>query len=151
MTIATHQIGDFLKDPARKPDWAQLTRLAGDHAAILFEELRRRIGMIDGLVEELVYEGPDLGWRPRYRLGEATLFSVTIRPGVLEVALPLDAALRERVLKSPRVARFIKQVIESGQAEGDAMGLAMRLATLAQVRAFARVVLLKSRSADLAR
>ena len=50
---------DQLRDAAHKPDWARFTRLAGDHAAILFEDLRRRVSRIDGLREELFYHAPE--------------------------------------------------------------------------------------------
>jgi hypothetical protein len=150
MTIATHQIGDFLKDPACRPDWAQLTRLAGDRAAILFEELRRRVGVIDGLIEELVYEGPELGWTPHYRCGEASLLSAIIRPGVLAAVATLDRRQRERALGSSRIARGIKQRIRSAPVEGEATHLRVPLSNLEDVRAFASLALLKSKPANLA-
>jgi hypothetical protein len=160
MTIATVQLGDFLKDQTRKPDWAQLTRLAGDRVAILFEELRRRVGAIDGLVEELFYYGPqeasgtdqvNWGWAPRYRVGETTLFSVTIRPADLEAGITLDGVLRERLLESQRVARGIKEAIRGAPVDGDTTRLRVRLSRLAEVRALASVVLMKSKSASFTR
>lgn len=160
MTIATVQRGDFLKDQTRKPDWAQLTRLAGDRAAILFEELRRRVGAIDGLVEDLFYYGPEKasgteqvywGWAPRYRVGETTLFSVAIRPAVLEAAVTLNGALRERLLESRKVARGIKEAIRGAPVGGDTTRLRVRPSSLAEVRAVASVVLMKSKSASFTR
>jgi hypothetical protein len=150
MTIATHQIGDFLKDPKRRPDWAQLTRLAGDRASILFEELRRRVSVIDGLIEELVYQGPELGWTPHYRCGEASLFSVIIRPGVLEAVVTLDGREREGALESPRIARGIKQRIRSAPIRAEAIHLRVPLAKVEDVRAFASLVLRKTQKSKSA-
>src|SRR5579863_1397157 len=146
MGIPTYQVGAFLRDPARRPDWAQLTRLAGDRAAIRFEALRRAISGIDGLVEELCYDGPDRGWVPRYRVGAIVLASVRISPGALEAAIELDGALRERVLESPRIAGSIKQAILAAPVAGGAIQLRLRLSSLAQVRALARVMLEKSKA-----
>ncbi|HEV2492248.1 MAG TPA: hypothetical protein VG204_04160 [Terriglobia bacterium] len=150
MTIATCQIGDFLKDPTRQPDWAQLTRLGGDRAAILFEELRRRVSVIDGLVEELVYQGPELGWTPHYRCGETGLFIVLIRPGALEAVAMLDRPQRERALGSSRVAHRMKQRIESAPLEGEEAHLRVPLARVEDVRAFASLMLLKSQKSKSA-
>ncbi|HKS94936.1 MAG TPA: hypothetical protein VJV74_02260 [Terriglobia bacterium] len=144
MTIATHQIGDFLKDPKRQPDWAQLTRLGGDRVALLFEELRRRVSVIDGLVEELIYQGPEPGWTPRYRCGETSLFSVIVRPGTLEAVATLDRHERQRALGSTRVTRKMKQRIRDAPVEAEPANLKMPLAKLEDIRAFARLMVLKS-------
>jgi len=144
MTIATYQIGDFLRDPRRQPDWAQLTRLAGDRSAILFEELRQRVSVIDGLVEELIYQGSDVGWTPHYRCAATSLFSVLIRPGVLEAVIRLDRRERERALESTRVAHRIKQQIRSAPVENEVTHLHVPLAKVEDLRAFASLAVLKS-------
>ena len=78
--------------------WAQLTRLAGDRAAILFEDLRRRVGTIAGLVEELHYDSVAQCWTPRYRLGEEVLFTAHILPAALEATVTLGAGERISLL-----------------------------------------------------
>lgn len=151
MTIATYQIGDFLRDPQRPPEWAQLTRLAGDRAAILFEELRRRASAIDGLVEELIYQGPDVGWTPHYRCAATSLFSVLIRPGVLEAVVTLDCRKRERALASNRIARRIKQQIRNAPVENELTRLRVPLAKVEDIRAFASLAVLKSQESHSAK
>ena len=151
MGIPTHQVGDFLRDPNRQPDWAQLTRLGGDRAALLFEEFRRGLAAIDGLVEELFYDGSERGWTPRYRVGVRVLASVAIRPGALEAAVELERALAERLLASARTAKSLKEAIRLAPVSGGAIRLRVRLSTAAEVRALARVVRMKSKSAVLRR
>jgi hypothetical protein len=36
--------------------WAQLTRLAGERAALIIEDLRRRVDATEGLIEELYHD-----------------------------------------------------------------------------------------------
>lgn len=126
-----------------QPQWAQLTRLAGDRAATLFEELRQRVSRIGGLAEELHYE-PQSGWEPRYLMGGLKLFSVSIRPGLLEVTLPLDETLRQRLLAAPRVRAEIKKALE--KIENPASELTLPLSDRAAVRAFSKLVLIRGKS-----
>ncbi len=129
-----------------KPQWAQLTRLAGDRAAILFEDLRRRASKIAGLQEELHYFGPGEGWAPHYRIGEETLFIVRIRPALLEATVPLDESLRQKLLASPKVAAGIKEAIRSAPVGDPAPEIKLQLSNASTVRAFANVVRIKSKS-----
>ena len=145
---------DQLRDAAHKPDWARFTRLAGDRAAILFEDLRRRVSRIDGLREELFYDAPeraehngaDWGWAPCYCIGPATLFSVFIRPGTLEGVMTLESPLRERLLGSARIAARIKEVIRSAPSATDVVTLRLPLRNSSDVRSFANLVILKSKA-----
>jgi len=132
------------RDPHAKPRWAELTRLAGDRAAILFEDLRRRLAGIDGLQEELFYAGPDDGWLPRYKAGEQVLFSAHILPGALEASIELEAPLRDRALASPRVAAGIKEALRRAALAPEG-NVRLRLSSASLVRSFARLVLMKSR------
>ncbi len=146
-----------LRDAAHKPDWARFTRLAGDHAAILFEDLRRRVSRIDGLREELFYHAPegertdprsrtDWGWAPRYCIGQATLFGVFIRPGALEGVMTLESPLCERLLGSARIAARIKEAIQSAPSEAGVVTLRLPLRNVSDVRSFANLVILKSKA-----
>ncbi len=92
-------------DPNVKPDWAQLTRLGGDRVAILFEELRRRIGAIDGLIEDLHFASQDEGWVPRYSLDGVTIAHAHIGPGSLEVTLCLAGKVEVEEKIRGRAAR----------------------------------------------
>ena len=148
---------DQLRDAAHKPDWARFTRLAGDHAAILFEDLRRRVSRIDGLREELFYHAPegertdprsrtDWGWAPRYCIGQATLFGVFIRPGALEGVMTLESPLCERLLGSARIAARIKEAIQSAPSEAGVVTLRLPLRNVSDVRSFANLVIVKSKA-----
>jgi hypothetical protein len=127
-------------DPDRRPDWAQLTRLGGDRAAILFEQLRAQVADIGGLVEGLHYGGPELGWTPRYMLGATTLFTAHIFPGRLEASIDLDVAACEKILASPQTGAGLKAALRQAQRAGKSTTVRMPISTLADVRAFAREV-----------
>ncbi len=134
------------RDPQARPEWGQLTRLAGDRAAILFEDLRSQLGRIDGLQEDLRYTGPGQGWAPRYRLQENTLCTVWVLPGILEAAVELAKPLGEKLLASPRVATAIKEAIRTGGADNGSACARLRLSNRADVRAFANLIQIKSKS-----
>lgn len=139
----------LLRNPFRehrsKPEWAQLTRLAGDAASILFEDLRKRVSAIDGLQEELSYFGPEWGWAPRYRVGTITLFIVYILPGQLEGFLALESSIREKLLASPRVAAGIKEAIRNALLHNETSWARVLLSSRSAVRSFARAVLVQSK------
>ena len=125
--------------------WAQLTRLAGDRAAILFEDLRRRVGAIAGLVEELHYDSVAKRWTPRYRLGEKVLFTVHMLPAALEGTLTLDASDRPSLLVTRRLSATMKQLIQdTPMAEGQ-LSVRVPLNSQAAVRAFSTLVAMKSK------
>jgi hypothetical protein len=121
---------DTFRNPEKKPDWAQLTRLGGDRVAILFEDLRRRIGAIDGLVEDLHFANQQDGWAPRYSVGGVAIAEVRIAPGRLEAALEGDVAdekgkesggrAERRELKNrAAVASFARQVIRASKSAAE--------------------------------
>jgi len=140
---------EFLQNPFRdarsRPEWAQLTRLAGDRASILFEDFRRCLSKIDGLQEELHYGGPDWGWAPRYRVQGEVLCAVRVLPGILEGTVELEAPLCRKLLSSPKIAESIKQAVRSGHTEKWVTSAQVLLESRAAVRAFANLVLMKSR------
>ena len=142
--VGRHSQNPF-RDPARCPQWAELTRLAGDRAAILFEYLRAQVGSIDGLIEDLHYAGPEGGWTPRYRLGGTTLFIAHVLPGVLEASLELDAAACQKLLASPGTGAALKAAIRQAYRDGEPATVRMPLSTHADIRAFAKAVRRKGR------
>ncbi len=133
------------------PHWAQLTRLAGDRAAILFEDLRRRVGTIDGLLEELHYDGLEKRWVPRYRLGEEVLFTAHILPAALEATLTLNAAQRDRLLSSHKVGAAMKQSIRQAPTVAGWVSIRVRLNSQAAVRALATLIAAKSKLIEAAK
>jgi hypothetical protein len=122
-----------------------MTRLAGDRAAILLADLRRRVAGIAGLVEELQHRGGKSGWSVRYHLGEATLFSVFVLPARLGATIDLEPALVGKLLRSPRVSRGIKQAIASAEKEAGKLRVRFPLASAAAGRSFSLLVLTKAR------
>jgi hypothetical protein len=125
--------------------WAQLTRLAGDRAAILFEDLRRRLGSIAGLVEELHYDGAAERWTPRYRLGEKVLFTAHILPAALEATVTLDAGERLSLLGSRRLNSTMKHLIRQTPMVEGQFSVRVRLNSRAAVREFAGLVVTRCR------
>lgn len=136
------------RKPETKPDWAQLTRLGGDRVAILFEDLRARVGRLVGLTEELHYGGTEWGWTPRYRLGNETIFTVHLLPGILEATVEVDAARREKLLASTKLAAGVKAVIRDASPQGGATRARFRLSNGRAVRSFAKFVLMISKFID---
>ncbi|HEV2348798.1 MAG TPA: hypothetical protein VG028_03025 [Terriglobia bacterium] len=129
------------RDPAAKPEWAQLTRLGGDRVAILFEDLRARISGIDGLVEELHFYGEEAGWLPRYRVGDRVLLTVEILPGNLTAAAELEVSLAKKILNSPtRTSRIKTWLRPFAIREGIAL-LRVRLSSRAHTCSLARLIL----------
>lgn len=137
------------RDPDAKPSWAHLTRLGGDRVAILFEALRKRVGSIPGLIEDLHFTGPEEGWAPRYCLGEETVAYVHIRPGILEAVLyPGDgggarqesaAGTREAPVTTRSDARGKERVRVQLASRAAASAFARRMALACRrLRAFAR-------------
>ncbi len=133
------------RDARRQPEWAQLTRLAGDRAAILFEQLRSEISAIDGLVEDLHYLDSEAGWVPRYRVGQKTLLTVHIYPGVVEANLELQEPLREKLVAARNLGRELPAAIRETPASGPVTMVRVRLGSRGTVRALGRAVRLRSR------
>ena len=122
-------MGPF-RDPNSKPDWAQLTRLGGDRVANLFEELRRRMGVVEGLTEDLYFAGPEEGWAPRYTVGGETVAVAHIRPASLGATLWMG--------------RHVPDKRAHGTVSRDEQGnyiLRVELQTRAAVAAFARTLI----------
>ena len=111
-------------DPKVRPDWAQLTRLGGDRVAILFEELRRRFGAIDGLIEDLHFASQEDGWVPRYSLDGVAVARVYVGSGSLEATAVLSRddkgggkargrSARHRLDTRAAMASFARLIIRS--------------------------------------
>src|SRR2546428_9410083 len=106
---------EFFQNPFRdarsRPEWAQLTRLAGDRASILFEDFRRCLSKIDGLQEELHYGGPERGWGPRYPGHGGGLFAGRGLPGILGGTVEIQAPPFPEPLRLPKIAESLKEKI----------------------------------------
>ncbi len=134
------------RDPHARPEWAQFTRLAGDRAAILFEELRAAISDIEGLREDMHFVSEETGWAPRYRLGEVTLFIVRVLPGSLEAVMELERAESEALLTARGISNEIRDVLQKAVARDGRTTIARPLSRRAQVRNWAKAVRARSRA-----
>ena len=136
-----NSIRNPFRDAGAKPQWAQLTRLGGDRVAILFEDLRSQISGINGLVEELYFNGPEEGWLPRYRVGDQVLLTVQVLPGCLTAMIELDEGLAKNLLNSPNEAGRIKAWLRPvAIREGIAL-LRARLTSRAHTRSLTKLLL----------
>ena len=108
---------NLVRGPDGKPGWAHLIRLGGDGVAVLFDELRRSVGRIDGVVERLHYSPREERRLVQYRVGGAELFIVWISPGVLEAGMALNRSEVERLLLNLGLSGTIKDAIRAGVTE----------------------------------
>ncbi len=139
------------RDPSLAPDWAQLTRLGGDRVALLFEDLRARLGKIGGIQEELRYHGPEWGWGPHYRLGGASLCAVRALPGRLEAVIEVEPASLPKLLGSPSLGAGVRSIVAQLFASGSPWQAPIVLSNRTTVRDFARLVVLKSKAVEVSR
>lgn len=136
----------FVHGPARRPEWAQMIRLGGDRVAVLFEELRKSLGKVDGIVERLSRSGREAGWAVRYDVSGAVMLTARISPGLLEVDIPLNPSERESLLRTRGLGERIKVAIRSLNNE-DPNLLTLPLTDRRAVLAVANLVRVKSRLA----
>jgi hypothetical protein len=131
---------DRLRNPEAKPTWAQLSRLGGDRVAILFEDLRKRIGAIDGLVEDLHFAGREEGWVPRYTVGRRELFRARILPGTLEATVRLGASEFAALVALRSVRAATKSALESNRSSEGESHAHFILKNVSDVCSFSRLI-----------
>jgi hypothetical protein len=136
---------NFVHGPAKKPEWAQMVRLGGERVAVLFEELRRSVGKIDGIVEKLCYSGREGGWVVQYRVSGVELLTMRIAPGLLEVSIPLSTPDCERLLLMPNLSKTIKDAIRGISNEVEANSVRVPLTNRRRVHSVASLVMAKAR------
>ncbi|HVB28234.1 MAG TPA: hypothetical protein VNG91_00345 [Terriglobia bacterium] len=139
---------NLVRGPAKKPEWAQLIRLGGDRVAILFQELRKSVGTVEGIAERLHYsEGR---WMVRYDVGGTELFTARISPGLLEAVILFSPSERERLLRMRSLSGTIKDAVRSGANEAGSNSIRLPLTDRRKVRSFASLVKAKSKLASMA-
>jgi len=136
---------NLVRGPARKPGWAQLIRLGGDHVAILFGELRNSVGKIDGIVERLHYAAGEARWFVQYEVGSVPLFAVKITPGLLEGCVPLSLSEGETLLATRSLSKTIRNAIRRSTSEARLSRVCLPLTDRRKVRSFANLVRAKDR------
>jgi hypothetical protein len=130
---------NLVRGPARKAAWAQLIRLGGDRVAILFDELRKSVGRIDGVVQRLHYSVIDERWMVQYEVGDAELFTVRISPGVLEAGMALSRSEVKRLLQNRTLSKSVRDVIQNTANAGGLSSLRFPLRDRRAVRSFANL------------
>jgi hypothetical protein len=130
---------NLVRGAAAKAGWAQLIRLGGDHVAILFDELRKAVGRIDGVVQRLHYSSSEERWVVQYEVGDAELFAVRISPGVLEAGMALSRSEVERLLQNRTVSKTVRDVIQNSAREAGSSSVRFLLRHRRTVRSFANL------------
>lgn len=142
---ATESPLNLVRGPARKPGWAQLIRLGGDGVAILFGELRKSVGRIDGVVERLHYSAKEERWVVQYRVGDAELFTAWISPGLLEAGIVLTRSDVERLLRTRNLNGTVRNAIRAGATEPGQDSMRFPLKDRRRVRSFVNLARAKNR------
>jgi hypothetical protein len=145
MPASTESPLNLVRGPARKPGWAQLIRLGGDRVAILFDELRKSVGKIDGVIERLHYSGTEQRWFVQYRTVDAELFTVRISPGVLEAAMLLSPSEVERLLSTRKLSVTIRDAFRTSASGAGSSSVRFLLKDRRTVRSFASLARAKDR------
>ncbi len=141
MTMSSNESPlNLVRGPARKPGWAQLIRLGGDGVAILFGELRKSVGRIDGVVERLHYSAKEERWVVQYRVGDAVLFTAWISPGLLEAGIVLTRSDVERLLRTHNLSGTVRNAIRAGATEQGQDSIRFPLKDRRMVRSFLNLV-----------
>ncbi len=131
--------------PKLKPTWARLTRLGGDRVSILLDDFRKRISIIEGLTEELLWDGADKGWAATYSVGGKQLLEAHVLAGSLEVVLRLSTAERDRLLAATRLAAPWKRALAGARDQVSEFVFRISVKSPAQVRSLARLAALINR------
>jgi Protein of unknown function (DUF3788) len=144
MTVTESPL-NLVRGPAKKPGWAQLVRLGGDRVAILFDELRKSVGRIDGVVERLHYSQPEGRWLVQYQAGGVELFTVRISPGLLEAGILLGPSEIETILKLRGLSGTIKNEIRAAAGHPESCSFRFALRDRRTVRSFANLARMKDK------
>ena len=144
ITVRAHE--NPYRDPAAKPTRAQFIRLGGDSVSIRLQELRRRLGAINGVVEEIHYTGEDTGWATRYRVDESTLCTVRVLPGELEARFDADPGVAAKILHAKSVGAEVKKGVQAALDCDPPGRVLVRLGNATAVRSFGNAILIKSKS-----
>ncbi len=136
---------NLVRGPAKAPEWAQLIRLGGDRVAILFGELRKAVGQIEGIIERLHYSSSEARWVVKYCAGGTELFTVRISPRLLVADMPLSRLQAETLLGARGLSGTINKAIRSEAWEAGSELLRLPLTNRRLVRSFANLVKAKDR------
>jgi hypothetical protein len=136
---------NLVRGPAKRPEWAQLIRLGGDRVAVLFDELRKSVGKIDGVIERLQYSAEEGRWVVKYSVGGTEFFIVRILPGSLEAVLHLNYSEAEILLQSRALRGPLQNAIRARIQEKAEGLMNIPLTDRRALHSFANLVRAKSR------
>ena len=122
-----------------------MIRLGGDRVAILFEELRKAVGKVDGIVERLDYSASEDRWVVQYCAGGTELFTVRISAGLLEAGMGISRSEAEILLGTHNLSGTIKDAVRKGASGTGSNFLKLPLTDRRRVRSFANLVKAKSK------
>lgn len=148
MPASTKSQQNVVRGPAKRPEWAQMIRFGGDRTAVLFGELRKSVGKVDGIVEQLRYSGRESRWVVHYEVEATELFSARISPGLLEAEIPLDRTDLESFLRMCTPGGWIKDAIDGSSNGAATERVKFKLKNRRMVRSFANLVMAKARLAQ---
>lgn len=145
--VMTESSLNLIRGPAKRPEWAQLIRLGGDRVAVLFDELRKAVGKIDGIVERLHFSAGEGRWVVQYSIGGSELFTARILPGSLEALMPLAPSEAEKLIEMPGLGKTFREVVRTKTQGGRSGSINLLLKDNRIVRSFANLVRAKSKLA----
>ncbi len=131
---------------SEKANWARLTRLGGDRVSILLDHLRKRVGVIEGLSEEVIFDAPGEGADASYRVGEEPLFTAHVAAGALEVSMCLDAAERETLLASRKISPAMRRGLLARREEAGKYAIRFAVKGPADVGSIVKSIVRRSRT-----
>ena len=129
----------------QKAGWARLARVGGDRVSMLLDHLRKRVGVIEGLAEEVTFDSAGRGAGAAYSLGDKPLFVAHELPGALEVSVPLDEPERDSLLASKKISTAMRQAIEAADEEAGRYVVRFSVRSTTDVGSVAKWVVRRSR------
>ena len=114
--------------------------MAGDRTAILFDELRNRLGELGDVSEELRFQGSGEGWTPHYRLGRATLCVIHLAPATMEASVPMSRKAARNLLSSVVISATLKAAIRKAPYRGNRKEPRVALANRRAINSLVRLL-----------
>lgn len=136
---------NLVRGPAKNPEWAKLIRLGGDRVAVLFYELRKSVGTIDGIIERLHHSERESRWVVQYDLGGTELLTVRISAGRLEAAVPMNESDVENLIQTRDSRGTLEEASPASARQGESSPFRLGLRDRRGVRSLVRLVKAKHR------
>ncbi len=131
----------------QKAGWARLVRVGGDRVSILLDHLRKRVGVIEGLAEEVTFDGEGKGAAAAYSVADRPMFTAHVAAGALEISVRLDGRERDALLASKKLGAAMRRMLETARVEAGHCAIRFAVRTPADVGSIAKLIVLRSRMA----